>query len=319
MRSHLLLVAKIAVSAALLYIALRGVDLSTVLSRINQIDPLWIVLAIVATFLQLVVSALRWRLIAIRCDAVLSAMQALRYIMIGAFFSLTLPSTIGGDAVRLWLTARTGAGLRKAAYSVLIDRAIGLMALAVFVIASLPWSLELISNHTGRVMLIVTGLVSIGAGVGFLLVGRVNWTWLSNFVATRDIHGCSVAANRVMFRSGIGGRLLTLSALNPVLGVAAVWAVARAIGAHASFMDLFFLFPPVVLITMIPISISGWGLRETTMMVAFGYAGLPQADGLVTSILLGIVVFIVGAVGGIVWVSSPEKSAKHTEPLPAGD
>ena len=59
-----------------------------------------------------------------------------------------------------------------------------------------------------------------------------------------------------------------------------------------------------------PISIAGWGVREATMMVAFGYAGLARADGTVVSILFGTVYFIVGAIGGIVWVLSAEKASR---------
>ena len=56
--------------------------------------------------------------------------QAMRYNVIGTFFNQTLPSSIGGDAVRLWLVARAGAGWRAATYSIFVDRAIGLIALA---------------------------------------------------------------------------------------------------------------------------------------------------------------------------------------------
>jgi hypothetical protein len=49
------------------------------------------------------------------------------------------------------------------------------------------------------------------------------------------------------------------------------------------------------------------------MMVAFGYAGLAQTDGTVVSILFGAVSFIVGAVGGIVWIFSAEKTAEPME------
>ena len=66
--------------------------------------------------------------------------------MIGAFFNQTLPSSIGGDAVRLWLVNRTGAGWRAATYSILTDRAIGLIALALIIVASLPWSYGMIAD-----------------------------------------------------------------------------------------------------------------------------------------------------------------------------
>jgi hypothetical protein len=73
------------------------------------------------------------------------------------------------------------------------------------------------------------------------------------------------------------------------------------------------LIPPIMLITMMPISIAGWGVREATMMVAFGYAGLAQTDGTVVSILFGAVYFIVGAAGGLVWILSAEKAATVME------
>lgn len=88
------------------------------------------------------------------------------------------------------------------------------------------------------------------------------------------------------------------------------WAVVRSIAAPATFAEVFLLIPPIMLITMLPISIAGWGVRETAMMVAFGYAGLPAADGLVVSLLFGAVSFAVGAIGGLVWVLSAEKAAK---------
>jgi hypothetical protein len=52
------------------------------------------------------------------------------------------------------------------------------------------------------------------------------------------------------------------------------------------------------------------------MMVAFGYAGLAQADGTVVSILFGAVSFIVGGVGGLVWILSAEKA---TAPMGVGE
>ena len=89
----------------------------------------------------------------------------------------------------------------------------------------------------------------------------------------------------------------------------------RAISAPADFEQVFLLIPPIVLITMLPISIAGWGVREATMMVAFGYAGLVQADGTMVSLLFGASSFIVGAIGGLVWVFSAEKAAKMSKAL----
>ena len=106
MRQILLSALKILISAALLYLALRKVDLSELASRINISSLGWIALAVVVSFLQLFAGALRWCQISAECGAPLTAPQAMRFNTIGTFFNQTLPSAIGGDAMRLWLVAR---------------------------------------------------------------------------------------------------------------------------------------------------------------------------------------------------------------------
>jgi hypothetical protein len=78
----------------------------------------------------------------------------------------------------------------------------------------------------------------------------------------------------------------------------------KAVSAPVGFAPVLFLMPPVLLIATIPISIAGWGVRESSMVVAFSYAGLAQSDGLTLSILFGAVSFALGIAGGAVWIAS---------------
>ena len=172
MRGFILLAARILVSAALLYVAFRGIDFAGIQTRLRQIELSWAALAVLATLFQVFIGALRWAEISTACGAPLRIGQALRYNLIGAFFNQTLPSTIGGDAMRLWLVARTGAGWRIATYSVLVDRAIGLIALAVIVVASLPWSYELVASPRGRLAFVRVEICSLTGGLGFLRAAR---------------------------------------------------------------------------------------------------------------------------------------------------
>ena len=318
MRGFLLLAARILVSAALLYFAFRGINFAAIQTRLSGIDPLWVALAILATVFQIFLGALRWREISTACTAPLGTAQAFRYNMIGAFFNQTLPSSIGGDAMRLWLVKQTGAGWRNATYSVLVDRAIGLIALAVIVIASLPWSYDLVANHRGRIALLLIDVGAIGAGLGFLLLAHIPWKWLTTFWPTKHVHACSVIANRVIFNRRSGPKIAVLSLTIHVMAVVIAWCAVRSISAPAAFEQLFMLVPPIMLITMLPISIAGWGVREATMMVAFGYAGLAQTDGTIVSLIFGASSFVVGAIGGLVWILSAEK-AKAPEDIEPTD
>lgn len=308
MRRLLILSVRILVSLALLYFALRGINFTAIQSRLSQINVGWIALAVLITVVQIFIGALRWREITGQCEAPLTDLQAFRYNMIGAFFNQTLPSSIGGDAVRLWLVNRAGAGWRAATYSILTDRAIGLIALALIIVASLPWSYGMIADSKGRLALVFVDFAALAGGLGFLLLGHLPWSWLKTWWPTKHVHACSVIANQVIFDRRSGPKIAILSFLVHVLAVVIAWCAVRSISAPASFEQIFMLIPPIMLITMMPISIAGWGVREATMMVAFGYAGLAQTDGTVVSILFGAVSFIVGCAGGLVWIFSAEKS-----------
>lgn len=315
MRRILLSTLKILISAALLYLALRKANFSDLASRIDVASLGWIGLAIAVTFFQIFIGVLRWRIVSAECGAPLANRQAMRFNLIGAFFNQTLPSSIGGDAVRLWLVARGGAGWRAATYSIFVDRAIGLIALAIVIVASLPWSYNLIGDPYGRSALLLVDLAALGGGAGFLVLGMLPWPWLRRWWGTHHLHACAVIANRVIFSREHGPAIAVLSLLVHVLAVVIAWCVVQSIAAPVTFGQTFQLIPPVMLITMLPISIAGWGVREATMGLAFGYAGLMTNEGINISLLLGAVSFIVGAFGGLVWIFSAEKAARGAAPI----
>jgi hypothetical protein len=124
-----------------------------------------------------------------------------------------------------------------------------------------------------------------------------------------------VIANRVLFSLKHGPKLAILSLLVHILAVVMAWCVVQSIAAPVSFGQMFQLVPPVMLITMMPISIAGWGVREATMGLAFGYAGLAANEGVNVSLLFGAVYFAVGAFGGLVWIFSAEKAAQGSAPI----
>jgi uncharacterized membrane protein YbhN (UPF0104 family) len=315
MRQLFFVALKVAVSAGLLYLALSGVNFPAILARLGQINLLWIALAIAAALVQIGIAALRWREIANACDAHLSIPIALRFNLVGAFFNQTLPSTIGGDGARLWLLQRHGAGWQAAAYSVLVDRAVGLIVLAVIVVVSLPWSLSLISDQHGRAALALLDLAALGGSIAFLVFGRLSWRWIQDIWPARHLHGCAKLASHVMFNRTIGPKILLLSVLNHLLSVVIASCAGLAIAAPVSFVQMTLLIPPILLVTLMPVSIAGWGVREQAMQVAFGYAGLSAADGVTISLLFGAIYFLVGAAGGLAWLLSSEKAAKGAQAM----
>jgi uncharacterized membrane protein YbhN (UPF0104 family) len=308
MKKIALIVLKLAISASLLYFATRNLNFGAVAARFSRVDPVWLLLALAIALLQNVLIALRWHQVIRICGAAVASMKAVRFNLIGSFFSQVLPATVGGDAARIVLLARQGAGWWKATCSVLLDRFVGLLVLALLVTAALPWSFQLIGNPVGRLGLLVIGLGSIAGSVFFLALAYVpmlrQWKW------TRKLADLSSLASQCLFAGRASIFIMASSALSHVMLAAITWCAGKSVSAHLEFGQAFLLSLPVNLISTAPISIAGWGVRESVMVLAFSYAGLSEGDAFIVSILVGLVTLATGLLGGIVWLLNPEKIAQ---------
>jgi glycosyltransferase 2 family protein len=311
MRNVLGFVVKAAVSAALLYFAFTRVNLDVLEQRLNRIDYVWLVVAILLLVLQIIFGALRWQVIVGRCGIPFGTKLALRYNFIAAFFNQTLPSTVGGDAVRIWMVGRHDGSWGAATYSVLIDRLTGVMVLALLVIVCLPWSFALIGDINGRIALLVVGFGSITACLLFITFTFVSPELRERWWVTRQL-GAAAAIARNLFGSPDGAVVFGYSLIIHALSVSAAWVVAKSVAAPLEWSQALVLILPVLLIATIPVSIAGWGTRETAMVLAFTYAGLAAADGLAVSVLLGASSFVAGLIGGVIWIFNRGKGRPGT-------
>ena len=104
-----------------------------------------------------------------------------------------------------------------------------------------------------------------------------------------------------------GAAIAAISIAVHLLTILVLWFCAEAIGSSFTLLDSLLLIPPVVLIAAVPVSIAGWGVREGVMLAAFTYAGLPESDGVLVSILFGAANFAIGAMGGVAWILSAQR------------
>ncbi|MDO8875813.1 MAG: D-glycero-beta-D-manno-heptose 1,7-bisphosphate 7-phosphatase [Pseudolabrys sp.] len=304
MRRLLLLLLKAAISIILLYVSLRSVNLAALGERLSRLNAGWIAAALFLQATQVAVQAMRWRAIALGCGASLTPRAAVRVSFIATFFNQVLPSTIGGDAARMILLARSGSGWTSAAYSVLIDRVAGILALALIVITCLPWTFALVQDPVARAILLLIGGGAAVGGVVFIMIGVLKVPPMERWAPTRHLVEVSRTARRLAQSPQTAATVAPASFAIHLLTVAAIWCIAQSVAATASFALLLFMIPPVILIATIPISIAGWGVREGSMIVAFSYAGLAAGDGLIVSVLYGLTTFAIGTIGGLIWISS---------------
>jgi uncharacterized membrane protein YbhN (UPF0104 family) len=291
------------VSGLLLYFAFRLVDVTALAERLAHVDLGRLSLLIPLIFLQTALLAWRWQMVLRHCGTHMPLPRTFRFNLIALFFNQALPSSIGGDAMRIWLAGRS-ANWRNAIYSVFLDRLIGMVALAALVLACLPWAWALIHDPVGRGALLVIVCGTFGGGIAFLALASQRLEMVRRWPVANHLAELAGVALTILRSPRALAPVFAISILVHLLTALVAWCAARAIGAELPLQYAVVLLPPVILVAAVPVSVAGWGLREGAMVAAFGYAGLVPDDGLMVSLLVGAGYLATGAIGGLVWVTT---------------
>ncbi len=227
----------------------------------------------------------------------LNAFSSIRICLIGNFFSQTMVSFVGGDAVRIWcLKKRIFISTKEATSVILLDRVIGFVALILLFVVVMPVLLNIITASTMRYGVISLALMSVIGVIVFFILGAVPLHFKEKKWVGLILDLCS--NSRYLFsslRDSIIAFLLSVGI--QVLNVCAIYGIFHIYGTDVTFLMCLVLATPAMLISMLPISIAGWGVRESAMVMGFSLLGVPADVILAVSITFGISVFLGGLPG----------------------
>lgn len=291
---------KVAVSLLLIGMLLYGADLPGLISRFQEVDAGKILVAVMVAFLLSVPHAARWLAVIQANGGRMRALLALKLVFVGYFFSQALPSSVGGDAMRVWQAHRAGLSLGTALNTVILDRLIALAALLIMSAVALPWLLDLVTDPAirwGFMLVLASGV----AGFTVLLGLRRLPEYWCRWRAARAVLQLSEASRNALLNVRYGVLTLALSLVVHIGVSLVVFILADALGIRVSLMHSILLVPLVMLVTLIPISIAGWGVREGAMVVAFGLVQVSRSDAIALSLLFGTTLLITGLPGGLLW------------------
>ena len=301
-RKLVLIVLKLAVSGGLLAVVLSTVDREVVLSEMAAVPPALLVGLVVLMLAMGILQGLRWRLVLEVTEEVRRRFPAERIVFLSLFFLQVVPSVLGADAVRAIAASRAGVAAGDAVASVVVDR---LAALAVLVAMSLAAFPVLYGVAGDQPAVWSAGALLALAVAGY--AGLMALRWLPAAFGERRvvrallrpvgllwalIRAPVVLAGVVVLSLAIhAGSLVIFGLLAAAVGIVAPWPAVAAIGLV------------VLIVTMVPVSIAGWGVREGAAVVAFGFVGADPAAATAASILFGGVLAAAGVVGGLIWLA----------------
>jgi hypothetical protein len=299
---------KVGVAGAILAALVHSFDSAEVKRLLLRTDPWAVAGAVTLLTVQSLVMAKRWSMIMRALGAVRPLADMVRILFVSLWFNQALPSSVGGDAVRVWMLHRLGIGWRLGGKGVLIDRLTALLAVVLMIAVGFPF----LAARTDDPMALVTvgglALAATGGTVALVTTAYLPARWLENFVLAR-IASLGQGIRYFLTSYERRAQVMALAILIHALTAAAVYVLAGAIDSHLSLGEALLLTPPVILLSAIPITIGSWGVREGAMVAALAIAGVPAEAALVTSILLGLSSAAVGLMGGVVWLTSRDRRA----------
>ena len=319
LKKRLPLALKFLVSGLLIWFLLANVDLDAAKERVLAVAPGMVVLATAIFLVQLVIGAMRWRAVLDAIGAPLPFARAVRFFFIGAFFSQTLPSSVGGDAVRIYKTWRAGLTLGAAVNGVMLERIAAVVALVALVAATQPFFLPRVDEDTAGwiISAVAVAVAATVAGMVVLMVLDRLPASLRGWRLVRGLARLGVDARKVFLVPRAAGKALGWGVAGHVNLSLGVYVLALGLKLDVTWVDCIVLFPPALLLTTLPISIAGWGVREGAMVAVFALVGVPTDGALVLSILFGLLDALISLPGGIVWVLSGDRRADVIAAAPA--
>jgi uncharacterized membrane protein YbhN (UPF0104 family) len=283
--------ARVAVSAVLLWIVFRYVDVADVGARLLDLEVAWVVLGLVVSVLQVIALAWRWRFTAARLGIELPLRAAVGEYYLGILLNQLLPGGVAGDVSRAWRHARTDAPTARALRSVVLERASAQVVMTLTALGSvlwLPWAAAWVRASAAGVTVVAVALLlaRLARPIATPTTSAVGRLWAD--------------AREALLSSGALLPQL-LSAVLVIASYIAVFVIAgRAVGVDTPLAVLLPLVAPVLMTMLVPISVAGWGLREAAAAALWSFAGMTPEDGTAVSVAYGLLVLVSASPGLLV-------------------
>jgi uncharacterized membrane protein YbhN (UPF0104 family) len=309
------LVLRVAASVGLMAYALRGVPWASLRGQLDRADWRWWAAGLVTTLVVQVVAAIRWAALAKPIGFPFGLRFFIWRFFEGMFFSLCLPSSIGGDVFKAYRVGDTTQRRLLAGCTVLADRLTGVTALGVLVgtaLVAAKYSLELPATLAVAACFLAAAVAAFWIGVGSL--DRL----MSIIPAPHAARGFISQLLPYQQQPSLMTRAIGWSLIVQMGGAISVALIARSLGVEKPLQVWFSVVPLIALAMVLPISINGVGVREGGLEMLLAPHGVPAAQAVAVGLLWLLSTIVVGLVGGVLFLLDRNPSNAAREPVEAG-
>jgi len=298
---------RVFISIVLLLVLFRKIDFKGMLRVIARLNPLYFTSAIVIFLIIYLLVFYRWKMLLDTRKAGLSSLRVFSSFSGGLFFNLFTPSTIGGDLSR---SIDLGAHTKRygvIAATVLLDRLSGFAGLVTVAIISLIFGHRLISDFSVYATVLLMAFLLIG--VFLILFNQGIYERLNRSVSKRGklwenfkkLHSeiYFFRRHRAVLYANLGCSILIQAGASLFS-----YFLLRSLNTRISIIYPFVFNPVITVITTLPISIGGLGLRDASSIFFYSKAGVAKDVALAQSLLNFALIVSFGLIAGIIYVST---------------
>ena len=284
------------------FIAIQ-VDLSQTITLIQSLNLVYLAGVLALGVFGIFVSTQKWSLLLTQAGTPIPFGQLLRLFWIGVFFNNLLPGRTGGDLVRAYGTAKDSPNRAGAALSVGIDRGLNLAALLGIALVALLYFPGNLPQALGAT-LIYTALSLAGASL-LVLVVTSHISIKSNSRIGHLLKEAIAAVRGLIKKPTLLLKSIALALVYQSAMIYGNYLVALTLGVNIGPGVFFYLIPVTALITLIPVTLNGFGLREGAYVVVFAQVGLAAEVSVAISLVATLCMIGLSLVGGLFYLRGP--------------
>jgi uncharacterized protein (TIRG00374 family) len=223
----------------------------------------------------------------------------------GVFAMNFLPSTVGGDAVRAWLGGGPGARV-KGLSTVLVDR--GSILGCAFVVGAAAAIADAGDAPLSLDVTLAIAFVVYLAGIAAVTAAALAAARFRHRIPRRLValgHDVLPTARAALSSRRVLAWTTLLGVGYEVLTIAGFWLVARAVDVHLSLLVLAIVIPSVLVLSALPISIGGLGVREGSFVALLHPVGIGATAATLASLLAATAFAVATLPGALVLLRRP--------------
>jgi len=294
----------LAVTAALLYLVLREVGIQELAATLRQADLGWVVLAILISPTLILLSVIKWHILLRSQGDRVPFFYLFKLYYVGYFFNNFLPSTVGGDVVRVYELGNRTKDPAGALASVFMERLTGFVILLVLAVLALLGNLSLIQDTTLTMAVLAVVVMFVGL-LWVIFDGR-----LLNFIErliplpllkkyTTKFRKFQTSLYAYKDRRRVLVTVFAWSVVYHLLSILNIYVCARAFYPDTPLLGIAIIAPILNVVGMLPLSFNGVGVQEWAFVLLFKWLNLPPSVGLSAIFLIRAKTLIIVVMGGL--------------------